>query len=487
MRSLWLKLMGAFVLVIIVGLAVVTVGTNRAIIGQFRLYVSRGGQLRAQRLAPLFAEYYAQSGSWQGVETLLQGSQAGNMMGSGMMGRGMMNHGPMGGEKDWIGWGMWSMGGGDRLILADANGVVVADTEGELTGQQLSAAERENGAPVTVGDEMVGTLIIAMAEGRPTPEQDFMDAVNRSILMAGVVAGIIALALGFVLFRHITAPLRALTEAAGDIAAGDLTRRVDIHSNDEMGQLGRAFNTMTEALARQETLRRNMVADIAHELRTPLTVIQGNLEAVLDDVYPLSKQSVADVHRQTLLLSRLVDDLRELALAEAGQLKIERGPVELPAVVAQVVNSVTPQSEEQGVALVTELPPDLPPISGDAQRLRQVFLNLLSNALRHTPRGGRITISARLVDTTVEVRVADTGAGIAPQDLPHVFDRFWRAAPSRTRQNGGTGLGLSIVKQLVEAHGGHIHAESPATRPRAGEPGQGTAFVFTLPVATETR
>ncbi len=474
MRSLWVKLMGAFALVIVVGLAVVTVLANRAAVSQFHVYISRGGQLRAQRLAPLFANYYAGNKSWQGVEDLLQAPGDEGPMDRGM--RGMMGHGRRGmneeRESPWM-WGMM----GDHLILVDAQGTVVADSAGELAGGQISEEDRRNGAPIIVNDEQVGTLLVALFasnEGR-TLEDQFLQSVNYSILLAGLAAGLIALVLGFLLFRQITSPLRDLTAAAQRIAAGDLEQRVAIHTGDEIGALGQAFNTMAEALAQQEELRRHMVADIAHELRTPLSVIQGNLEALLDGVFPLSKESVVSIHEETLLLSRLVEDLWELALAEAGQLRLERASLDLAALVRQVFSSVELQATEQGVELATDLLPELPMIDGDAQRLSQVLLNLINNALRYTPAGGRITLAARPVGSLLEVSVADTGQGIAPQDLPHVFDRFYRADKSRARSSGGSGLGLAIVKHLVEAHGGRIWVES--------EPGQGARFAFTLPLS----
>jgi signal transduction histidine kinase len=470
MRSLWLKLAGAFVVVVVVGLATVTLLSNLATTGRFRLYVSEGGRFRAQRLALFLADYYVQNRSWEGVEILFQNPWAGGGPGRTMPG-GMRERGPMMGPTmgPMMEEHMWA----DRLILADEQGTVVADSYGELVGQQLSEADMAGGVAITVEGQRVGTLIVTSPQAgeQRTLEDDFLRSVNRSILLAGLVTGALALALGLVFFRQITAPLRALTEAAQGVAAGDLNQRVEIHSQDELGQLGHAFNTMTEALARQEELRRNMVADIAHELRTPLSVIRGNLEALLDDVFPLTKKSVASVHKETLLLSRLVGDLQELALAEAGQLTIKQIPLTLKAVLEPILASIEPQTAERGLTVELDLPPDLPPVSGDPDRLRQIFLNLLSNSLRHTPGGGQITISARQEPPWVEVHVADTGQGIAPEDLPHIFDRFYR--PNQRRDHGGTGLGLAIVRHLVEVHGGHIRVESQV--------GKGTTFIFTLP------
>jgi signal transduction histidine kinase len=253
---------------------------------------------------------------------------------------------------------------------------------------------------------------------------------------------------------------------------------------------------MADSLEGAEALRRQMVADIAHELRTPLSLVRGSLEAMLDGMYDLNLENVESTHEETLVLTRLVDDLRDLALAEAGQLNLEQEILDLSDLAAGVAERFQPQATEQGVTLGTALPDDLPRIYGDWQRLSQVLINLVANALRYTPTGGCITIAARTVpDSTmtqpsvsktkeegkawaasrlVKVTVTDTGQGIPPDDLPYIFERFYRADKSRTRASGGSGLGLAIARQIVEAHGGQIGAESLS--------GVGSIFFFTLPV-----
>ncbi|MFQ6057640.1 MAG: sensor histidine kinase [Anaerolineae bacterium] len=496
MRSLFFKLMGAFILVVLVAVTVVSVLANRAAAGGFRLYTTRSGLVWAEQLTPLLSEHFARTGSWQGVEALLQ-TPGPAMMGPGMMGEmgpdmmgpmtgmmgGMMGRG-QGTGPTMMGWTMWTMMG-QRLILADAQGTVVIDSAGELRGQQLTPRDLANGLPIRVEDQRVGTLLVTGvdAPAAGTPAGEFLGSVNRSILLAGLVAGTIAVVLGWILFRQITSPLGAVTVAARRIAAGDLAQQVEVESEDEIGELARTFNTMAESLARAEDLRRQMVADIAHELRTPLSVIQGNLEAMLDGVLPLDVEQVASVHEETLLLSRLVADLRLLSLAEAGQLKLERAPTDLGELIHQVVERMRPQAREKGITLAADLPPSLPILSFDADRIRQVIGNLVSNALRYTPAGGTVTVRGSVVRsrpspagdlTAVLIEVTDTGRGIAPKELPHVFDRFYRADRSRSRATGGSGIGLAIVKQLVEAHGGRVWAES--------EVGKGSRFSFTLPL-----
>jgi len=471
-NSLWLKLMGAFLAVILTGAVVTFVLVNLATATQFRRFVLSGDVIHAQELAAFLGDYYARRGSWTGAETLLQrGTPAWPMR---MMGPGMM------------GWSMKEMfemmrSAGplvDRVVVADASGIVVADSAGLLMGQE-HAAHLESGVPVVVDGQRVGTVLVgSMIEPILNPlDRDFLRSVNLSVLLSALAVGLVALVVGSLLFRHITAPLGALSAAAEAIAAGDLQRTVEVSSNDEIGRLARSFNAMARSLARAETLRRNMVADIAHELRTPLSVIQGNLEALLDGVFPLDREHVAAIHEETLLLSRLVADLRDLALAEAGELSLERRPTEVREVIGRAVESFRAQAGEKGVTLAIEVEAGLAAVMADEQRLLQVLHNLLSNGLRHTPAGGTVAVRAGRVGNEVRIAVADTGEGISSEDLPYVFERFYRADKSRARASGGSGLGLAIAKQIVEAHGGHIWAASPGR-------GRGSTFTFTLPLAS---
>jgi len=292
-------------------------------------------------------------------------------------------------------------------------------------------------------------------------------------VLAGLAAGAAAIALGALLTRTLVRPLRTVEEGARRIAAGDLTHRVSVTSDDELGDLAARFNEMADALERQEMLRRSMMADIAHELRTPLAAIRAQVEAVQDGIFEATPENIGPVHDQVLLLGRLVDDLRELALAEAGQLPMERTEVDVRELVGRAVTAVQPGATKKGVSLSAMVAEGVPPVQGDPQRLEQVLGNLLANALRHTEPGGSITVRAESEGACVRLSVTDTGIGIAPKDLPRIFDRFYRADPSRAKTNGGTGLGLSIAKKLIEAHGGDISA--------ASTPGQGATFTVRLP------
>ncbi|MBC7259531.1 MAG: HAMP domain-containing protein [Chloroflexi bacterium] len=460
MRTLWLKIVGVMAVVLILALGAVGYAYNRAATTGFDVYVSRGGQRWAEALAPQLEDYYARTGSWDGVAAFLESSATPGM------GRG---RGATAGQG-----GAYGAPAGQHVILADEQGRVVADSLGQLVGQSLGADELGQGVALAVGSRQVGTLVVSAPMLHEGPEAEFLAQVRNGIIVGGVVAGLLALALGSLLAFQITSPLRALTQAARRVAGGDLAQRIPVRSRDEVGELTQAFNDMASALERNETLRRNMMADIAHELRTPLAAMRGNLEGILDGVFPATGESVAPIYEQTLLLSRLVDDLRELALAEAGQMRLERRPLDVGELLQGVAAMVRPQAESQGVGVEVQVAAPLPAADADPTRIRQVLLNLVGNALRHTPAGGVITLSAEASEEGITVSVSDTGSGIDPADLPHIFDRFYRGDSSRARDTGGHGLGLAIVKRWVEIHGGRVWAENL--------PSGGARFSFTLPV-----
>jgi two-component system OmpR family sensor kinase/two-component system sensor histidine kinase BaeS len=352
----------------------------------------------------------------------------------------------------------------------------VADTTNQLIGLRLPDNDLAHGTAVVVNGRQVGTLLIATPDVPTSPINEFRRNVSVSVLISGGIAGVIALLMGSLLFFQVTRSMRQLARAAHGIAAGDLSQRVPLASDDEVGELARSFNTMAESLQRMEQQRQNMIADIAHELRTPLSVIQGNVEAMLDGVLPASPEELESIHQETVLLNRLIGDLRTLSLAEAGQLALDKQPLDLGQVVTRVAEKYRLRAEEQSVALSVQVAQNLPQVSADAGRVEQVLVNLTENALRYgaSDVGRRVTLGARVVPEGVEAWVSDSGPGIASEELPHVFERFWRSEKSRNRQTGGSGIGLALVKQLVEAHGGRVSVEST--------PGQGATFRVVLPV-----
>ncbi len=329
------------------------------------------------------------------------------------------------------------------------------------------------GAPVLGDGRPVGTLY-ALPPERGADEPKFVASVNRWLLLAALAAMALALVLSLPLARRILGPVEAITAAARRMEAGALTQRVPATARDEIGDLARAFNAMADAVARSESLRRALVTDVAHELRTPLTNLRCQIEAVQDGLQAADAATLRSLYEETLLLARLVGDLEDLARAESGQLPLHPTATGVGEVVDGALSAIRPIAAARGIALHADVPAGLA-ADADRERLAQVLRNLLANALTHTPDGGRIVVSGRGGGSTVTIEVADTGSGIPPEHLPHVFDRFYRSDASRARATGGAGLGLAIVKQLVEAHGGSVSV--------ASEPGNGARFTFTVPAA----
>jgi signal transduction histidine kinase len=274
--------------------------------------------------------------------------------------------------------------------------------------------------------------------------------------------------------RHAASPAADVMEAAGQLSEGNYAVRVIERGPPELRRLARAFNRMASRVQAQDEQRRNLLADVAHELRTPLAVIQGNVEGLLDGVYPRDDAHLARVLEETRLLSTLIEDLRTLALAETGALELHREPVDLPALIQDTATALRPKAEAAGISLEVDCESELPSLELDPIRIRQVVANLLMNALQHTDPGGRVRVVSELDGhgdrpDAVVVSVADTGKGIAPGDLPHIFERFYKSKGSR-----GSGLGLPIARHLIAMHGGGIAADS--------EPGRGTTVRFTLPL-----
>lgn len=322
---------------------------------------------------------------------------------------------------------------------------------------------------------VVGTLYTA-----PSPDragQSFADSLVRpfAVLVLAILATVLAAT--FLLSRRVLGPVEKLTAAVRQMERGELTQRVEARSGDEIGELARAFNAMAETIAHDERLRRDLINDVAHELRTPLTNLRCQVEAIQDGLVVADADALASLHEEVMLLNTLVDDLRDLALAEAGRLSLNRQWVSVDEAIGSVVAAFGPRAAAGSLALEVRAAADLPTIEADPVRLGQVLRNLLENAAAHTPPGGCIEVTAEERDGGVAITVRDNGPGIAPEHIARVFERFYRTDPSRSRSTGGAGLGLAIVKQLVEAHGGTVDVES--------EPGHGAAFTVTLPASVD--
>ncbi len=459
MNRLWVRLTLAFVLVTLVGVGTVALLADWNASSQFRQYVSRQDEQAQKDLADELSDFYQQRGSWDGV------------------GSAFPPFAPPFGRRPPPGDFRRAR---PEPLIADANGKVVFDPNGQRLGSTLDPRERQLGQPIMAQARTVGYVefnndvrgLIAQ------PEQIYLDQLRSTLGIAALAAGGLGIVLGLLISRTLAAPLADLAGAARAFAAHDWGRRVRAHGiaqTAEVAEVARAFNDMADALQDAETLRRNLMADVAHELRTPLTVLQGNLRALLDGVYPLERGEIATLYDETRLLNRLVDDLRQLALAEAGQLPLNLQVVDARALIHMTLNKFCAAGESRGIVLSATTGDDLPSVRTDADRLTQVLQNLLTNALQHTSSGDQITLSAEPMNAgaIVRISVSDTGNGIACANLPYVFDRFYRADGSRSVRTGGTGLGLAIAKSFVEAMGGTIGVES--------QEGAGSRFWFALP------
>ncbi len=294
-------------------------------------------------------------------------------------------------------------------------------------------------------------------------------------LVASAIAAALALLMVRWLARGMTQPLRDMATAARTMEQGDYSQRVETRSRDEVGQLATAFNRMSSELESLEQLRKDLVANVSHELKTPITALRAHLENLLDGVEQPDPETVQVMLAQADRLGRLVDQLLDLSRLESGDVPLDRQPLALEPLVAEVVSEIQVAGSGRGVQVGCVVPPDLPPVWADRERIHQVLFNLLDNAVRFTPAGGRVKVSASRHNGVCEVSVEDTGPGIEPEHLPRLFERFYRADPARSSKQGGTGIGLAIARSVVEAHGGHIRAQS--------EPGRGSVFTFDLPVA----
>jgi histidine kinase len=305
--------------------------------------------------------------------------------------------------------------------------------------------------------------------------QNFRSGFFEALGWGGLAALAAALVASLFVSRGLAAPIKRLTQASGRIAEGRYDERVPAGSTDELGRLAGSFNTMAGRLEEVESMRRRLIGDVAHELRTPLTTIKGSMEGLVDGVISASPVTFKQLAGEADRLTKLVDDLQELSRVESGTLTLDLGPVSLPVIAEALQVRLSPAYTIKGVTLKTHLPADMPEVRADGDRLLQVLTNLLGNALRHTPQGGTVTLTAGPRSGEMLIRVMDTGSGIPAEHLPHIFERFYRVDASRSRPGGGSGIGLTISRHLVEAQGGRIWAES------AGE-GQGSTFSFTLPL-----
>ena len=443
-HRLWFRLSITFAVIIVVTVGTIYFFVSQRLAVEVEYYEEISEQYRTdQILSRLYAHYWRQR--WEGVQPEVE--QTASISGT-------------------------------HIILAAVNGTVIADSQGTLLGQYYDPDSPGRNLTLPWSTELLAKVyIISDPEADPyvAPFRRLSESINRFLLLGGAVAIVIALILTFVLSRRMSSPIGVLAKAARRLGGGDLSQRVQFQGKGEVGVLAQAFNSMAADLEYAEQLRRNLVADVAHELRTPLSNIQGYLEAIRDRVMKPNATNIRSLNEETALLSRLVDELQELSLAEAGELKLIYHAEDIAKLIKQAVNSWQPQVAAKEISLSLNLPDNLPLVNIDGQRVNEVLYNLLENAVVHTHSGGTINVAVTRQGDWVEVCVSDTGEGIPAEDLPNIFERFYRVDRSRARATGGSGLGLTIAKRWVEAHGGEISVQSDL--------GKGSRFSFTLPIS----
>lgn len=460
----------ALVLIAVISLGLMGFSIYWSTTHQFESYIREVNTEYADRLAIVLSEFYTQENSWDDIQDKLE---------------------------------YFPHFKNDRIIISDNAGNIMGDSAGELLNHNITELDDIESTPIVISGEIIGELYILETHDGPDeklmiprqfhpgsppppePEQRYLRSTINSLWIALGAAIVVAILLGLFLTRQITRPVHKLKEGTNRIASGDLSYRVTIDSKDEIGEMARSFNSMASSLEKAEQSRRQLNADIAHELRTPLTVIQGTVDGMLDGVFAADKEHLETIKHQAILLTRLTQDIRELSLAESGQLKLEPEPTDINSLVQRTINQTRTRAKDKNVDVIFNAGDNLPKIPIDPFRVSQAIANLITNALQHSAHDSMITISTSLLTdedinplgkSAICISVADSGKGIDAEHLPHVFQRFYRVDTSRARNDGGIGLGLAIVKQMVEAHEGKVQVDST--------PGTGSTFSIFLPLAS---
>ena len=432
--KLTLKLTLAFLLVSLIAVGLVAVFIQGRFSYEFNHYLE---DQRQNEFVAAATAYYQGNNSWAGVDTYLRAQNLLPPLNA-------VNPPPQ------------------PYILVDVDRAVLVASPPYLVGEKMKNGGIAKGFSIEVNGRVVGTVISTGQPLTPKPiDQKYVDQINQSLWLAGIGGMLIALILGALLSRSLTHPVRDLTSATRALASGKLEQRVPVRSQDELGELAESFNQMSADLARANQSRRQMTADIAHDLRNPLTVIGGYLESLQDGKLKPTAERFQIMQSEVRHLQHLVDDLRTLSLADAGELSIRRQPADVRELLEKTALTYQHQAQELGIKVQVDVQSNLPGVQIDPERMEQVLGNLVGNALRYTPEGGEITLSAKQAAGSLIMSVKDTGSGIPPEILPHIFERSYRGDSSRS--GGESGLGLAIARSIVELHGGRIHAESGAS------------------------
>jgi signal transduction histidine kinase len=451
-HTLRFRLLLAFTLVICVAIGTVSIFASQTWGAKIQQYQQQTNQIKMDRAQCLLSQYYSHGSGWVDIQPVVQ------HMGSIY---------------------------GQRTILTDGNNSVVADSGLNYIGKQYDPAWLGNDQEVIEirdGENKVGILYVGpelLPQGSYASIKSVSSSINWFLLWGAILAVIMALVITYFLSQRISAPIHAITVAASKLGKGDLSQRVNFKGNDEVGKLVQTFNSMagelmsmTDSLIHAKQLQQNLIADVAHELRTPVASIQAYLEAIQDRLLEPTRENLDSIYEDIVLLSRLIGDLQLLSQADSNELDLVRQPENIANIIGQVTESMQQQAKAKGISLNANLPSMLPSVKIDALRISQVIRNLLDNAIVHTPHGGEVKVIAKVYDGYIRVEVSDTGEGIPEDELPNIFERFYRVDKSRTRATGGSGLGLTIAKRLVEAHNGKIEVRS--------ESGKGAHFSFTI-------
>jgi len=454
--SLTTKMALAFTAVVLIAIAGIVIFTTTDSNRQLTNYMNRGGLLGIENLITNLEAHYQDTGSWQGVESSFGTNPRGN------------NNSRM---------AMY------QFTLTDPDGIVQWSNSGDEEGSRLSGKTKTEGLKLVDRSQIVIGYLVVKEDGGPVANQvtPFIERMNRALVLAGMVAGLAALVLAIVISRQLLKPVSALVIAADSISSGDLTARVNISSKDEFYTLGTTFNQMAENVQSSDERKKALTADVAHELRTPLSVQKAQLEAMIDGVIPISVDNLQAISNQTDVLSRLVDDLRTLALTDSRELQLEMQKVRLDEVLESMVDSLRPQISLEDTKIIYQFGQNSKGqvVLIDTGRLSQVMQNILTNAMRYGKNGGIIRVSLIKDESSLVIRVHDNGSGIPEDALPHLFERFYRHDKARSRDSGGTGLGLSIAKNLVTLMGGEISAMN--------HPSGGAVFELRFPIVADTQ
>lgn len=440
MRSISSKLILAFLSIGIVSVASIFITARWNTRAEFIRFLSDQDQ---SDVVSTLSDYHRERGSWTGAERIFFRRELGS------------SRRP------------------PPFALTDETGKVVIPNGRYHAGDQVPRSDLALGVPVTEDGQVVGVLVPIHVpfEGNPR-EVEFIERINLTLFYGALIGAVIALLLGIFLSRTLTRPIRELTEATHAVSQGNLSQQVPVRSNDELGELAHAFNKMSAELSRSINTRKQMTADIAHELRTPLSLILGHAEAVHDGVLPPTRENFEIIREEAARLEHLVNDLRILSLADSGELTISLQTIDPERLLREVASLYQYQIQRMNITLELDIASPLPSVEVDPGRMTQVLTNIMDNALRHTPEGGKISLGAKSVHDQVELSVQDSGPGLKAEELDRIFERFYRTDPSRQREDGGSGLGLAIARSIVQAHGGQVSAES--------ETGKGLKVMITL-------